>query len=60
MSWFVIACIVYALCLAPVANTDVSAWFRLFYWLLVGTPAMIFFWYCLIRGFDKIGVIHVS
>lgn len=55
--WFLYAILIYTFFLAPVSNTDSGAWFRFFYWLFAGTPALLFFYYCVLRGFMDIGVL---
>ncbi len=57
MSWWLLgAVLVYAFFLAPVGASDMSTWGRFFYWLFLGGPALLFFYYCAYRGFVDLGV----
>ena len=58
MMWFVGAVLIYAFFLAPTADvSDMSTAGRILYWLILGGPALLFFYYCAYRGFTAIGVL---
>jgi len=56
--WFLGAILIYTFFLAPVSSsTEISAWGRFFYYLFFGAPALLFFYYCVYRGFVDVGVL---